>query len=175
MLQRLRVGATPAQRHDATTARRGGSRRRRRRRTWTWRCGKAGSGSKGAGGGWWRRRRRRRRRRQRRRRKAEGEGDGDGVSHIIIQSNNTIRELVYQPKSYLCFTATFSPDGTTQEIVAKLDSSGESFFEERDGKKFYWVDQLRASHAQRAVERFASDLSRVGLTEAEWLRRLTRN
>lgn len=104
-----------------------------------------------------------------------GKGDGDDASHVIIQSDGTVQELVFQPKSYLCFTSVFSPDGTAQEIIAKPDDHGAPFFESTDGKKFYWVDQLRASHAQRAVERFASDLSRVGLTEAEWLRRLARS
>jgi hypothetical protein len=104
-----------------------------------------------------------------------GRGDGDDASHVIIRSDGTVQELVFQPKSYLCFTSVFSPDGTAQEIVAKPDDQGAPFFESIDGKRFYWVDQLRTSHAQRAVERFASDLSRVGLTEAEWLRRLDRS
>ncbi|ARE41332.1 hypothetical protein RGUI_3191 [Rhodovulum sp. P5] len=104
-----------------------------------------------------------------------GEGDGDDASHIVILSDDSVRELVYKPKSYLCFTTTFSPDLATQEVVAKPDDQGALFFENTDGKRFYWADQLRASHAQRAVERFASDLSRVGLTEAEWLRRLAKD
>lgn len=104
-----------------------------------------------------------------------GKDDGDDASHVVIFSDGTVQELVFQPKSYLCFTSIFSPDTTTQEVVAKSDHGGAQFFESIDGKKFYWVDQLRASHAQRAVERFASDLSRVGLTEAEWLRRLARS
>jgi hypothetical protein len=57
-------------------------------------------------------------------------------------------------------------------VLAKAADGGELFFEDTNGKTYQWIDQLRASHAQRAVEKFASDLSRVGLTESEWLRRL---
>lgn len=101
-----------------------------------------------------------------------GEGDDDDASHVIVLSDGTVGELVFEPKSYFCFTSTFSPDGTAREVIAKPDDDGELFFENTSGEKFYWVDQLRATHAQRAVERFASHLSRVGLIEAEWLRRL---
>lgn len=104
-----------------------------------------------------------------------GEGDNDDASHIIVMSDGTVRELVFEPRAYNCFTSMFSPDSARQEIVAKPDGHGALFFKNTDGEKFYWVDQLRASHAQRAVVRFASDLSRVGLTEAEWLRRLTKS
>lgn len=104
-----------------------------------------------------------------------GKDDGDNASHVVILSDGAVQELVYQPKSYLCFTSTFSPDRAAQEVIAEPDDNGSPFFQDTEGQRFYWVDQLRASHAQRAVERFASDLSRVGLTEAEWLRRLARS
>ncbi|SDX73447.1 hypothetical protein [Marinobacter mobilis] len=104
-----------------------------------------------------------------------GQDDGDNASHVVILSDGAVQELVYQPKSYLSFTSTFSPDRAAQEVIAETDDNGAPFFQDTEGQRFYWVDQLRASHAQRAVERFASDLSRVGLTEAEWLRRLARS
>jgi len=39
-------------------------------------------------------------------------------------------------------------------------------------KEFEWVCQLKTTHAQRAVEKFGRELTRIGLTESEWLRRL---
>ena len=101
-----------------------------------------------------------------------GPDTGNSASHVIFKSDDSAIELVYQPKSYLCFATTFAPDRTSQEVVAGKDENDELHFTDSEGKKYYWVDQLRTSHAQRAVERFASDLSRVGLTESEWLRRL---
>ena len=97
---------------------------------------------------------------------------GDSASHIVARPDSATLELIYHPKSYLCFAANFKPDNATQQIVAKPTQEGTVSFKDTDGREYVWVDQLRASHAQRAVERFASDLSRVGLTESEWLRRL---
>ena len=91
---------------------------------------------------------------------------------MIFNSDNPAIELVYHPKSYLCFATTFTPERTSQEVVACKDENDELYFLDSEEKKYFWVDQLRTSHAQRAVERFASDLSRVGLTESDWLRRL---
>ena len=66
----------------------------------------------------------------------------------------------------------FKPDGKQQKVVAKPENEQGLFFEDVAGAKYRWIDQMKPSHAQRAVERFASDLSRVGLTESDWLRRL---
>ncbi|URK16319.1 response regulator receiver domain [Thalassospira sp. GO-4] len=99
-------------------------------------------------------------------------GAGSSASHVIVEQGNSILELIYQPKSYLCLAAEFAPDAVSQRIAAKQEEDGSLFFEDTGWKKYHWLDQLRTSHAQRAVERFASDLSRVGLTESEWLRRL---
>ncbi len=37
--------------------------------------------------------------------------------------------------------------------------------------KFQWILELKEAHAQRIVNNFAAQLSRVGLAESEWLRR----
>lgn len=95
------------------------------------------------------------------------------ASHVVVLPDGSLLELLYQPKSYLCYAVSFTPDSSAQQIVANVDDDGVSYFEDVDGTKYHWVDQLKASHAQRAVEQFASDLSRVGLTESEWLRRLS--
>ncbi len=101
-----------------------------------------------------------------------GPDNGNSASHVIFKSDNSAIELVYHPKSYLCFATKFTPEKASQEVVAGKDENDELYFTDSEGKRYYWIDQLRTSHAQRAVERFASDLSRVGLTESEWLRRL---
>lgn len=97
---------------------------------------------------------------------------GSSASHVVLRPQEPPLELIYIPKSYRCFTATFAPNQSAQMVLAKAADGGELFFEDANGKTYQWIDQLRASHAQRAVEKFASDLSRVGLTESEWLRRL---
>ncbi|MDD9973272.1 MAG: response regulator receiver domain [Candidatus Poribacteria bacterium] len=96
------------------------------------------------------------------------------ISHVVFNRENEIVELLYKPKSDLCTTITFAPDGKTQQVITKSENSGEDYFIDKGSKKYTWIDQLRTSHAQRAVEKLARELSRVGLTEAEWLRLLAK-
>ena len=103
--------------------------------------------------------------------KSDG-GASDYASHVVFKCDGSIQELIYDPKSYRCFTATFRPEKGVAEVQAKKDRSGRLAFTATNRTKYLWVDQLKTAHAQRAVEQFSSDLSRVGLTESDWLRRL---
>ncbi|MEM9128201.1 MAG: response regulator receiver domain [Pseudomonadota bacterium] len=100
-------------------------------------------------------------------------GISDSASHVIFKADGTVQELIYDPKSYRCYTATFKPDRNAREVLAKKNQADTPVFVDTDGTEYVWIDQLKISHAQRAVEQFASDLSRVGLTESDWLRRLS--
>jgi hypothetical protein len=56
--------------------------------------------------------------------------------------------------------------------IVEAKQEGENFyFYDVDGIKFKWILDLKESHAQRIANKFASELSRVGLDESEWLRR----
>ena len=94
---------------------------------------------------------------------------GNYASHVVIKENGEAIELYYQPKSFKCYTAEFLPDTDTKQVQT---CKSETNFVDTNGKKYVWLDQLKTSHAQRAVERYARELSRVGLMESEWLRRL---
>ena len=96
------------------------------------------------------------------------------ISHVVFNREDEIVELLYQPKSYLCSTIIFAPDEKTQQVITKSEKSGEAYFIDNGSKKYTWIAQLRTSHAQRAVEKLARELSRVGLTESEWLRLLAK-
>lgn len=65
--------------------------------------------------------------------------------------------------------------GVKKQVVARGDNGRPHFFTDISGINYRWVDQLKNNHAQRAVERLASDLSRVGLTESEWFRNLEKS
>ena len=97
--------------------------------------------------------------------------DETRASHVIINDDESIVKLFYDPKPKFCYTATFESDSEKEQVVQQEDN-GELYFKDKNNRKYYWKDELRTSHAQRAVERFARHLSRVGLTESEWLRRL---
>ena len=97
------------------------------------------------------------------------------TSHIVVKDGDELVELFYKPKSYYCRVATFAPNLKTKQVQSKELRDGKiGFYDKYKRRHYHWVDQLKQSHAQRAVEKLASDLSRVGLTESEWLRLLAR-
>ena len=92
----------------------------------------------------------------------------------VIEDERGIRELLYTPKSYNCVTLEFKPDSATKKVMAIGDDAGNLNFTCIDNHRYKWIAQLKPDHAQRAAEQFARDLSRVGLTESEWLRLMSR-
>lgn len=98
-----------------------------------------------------------------------------GTSHIVVKDGHEFVELLYQPKSYHCRVATFAPNLKTKRVQSKRLRDGKIGFYDRSRRRHYhWIDQLKTPHAQRAVEKLARDLSRVGLTESEWSRLLAK-
>jgi hypothetical protein len=96
-------------------------------------------------------------------------------ANYIIEDENGFRELLYTPKSFNCISLEFEPDSETETVVAKKDIKNNlSFICETDNERYKWIAQLKPEHAQRAAEQFASNLSRVGLTESEWLRLMSK-
>ena len=39
------------------------------------------------------------------------------------------------------------------------------------GTKYYWLGELRFDFAQKIINEYSSEISRVGVNESEWLRR----
>jgi len=98
---------------------------------------------------------------------------GNQASHVVVKEDTETIELFYQAKSYQCYVAIFSPDPHAKQVITRVSrKTGEQVFVDKSRRCYVWIDQLKPSHAQRAVEKFARDLSRVGLTESEWLRML---
>ena len=64
----------------------------------------------------------------------------------------------------------FIPSPGSDTISAREDK-GSFVFESSFKEKFIWLSDLKDAHAQRVANNFASQLSRIGLDESEWLRR----
>jgi hypothetical protein len=45
------------------------------------------------------------------------------------------------------------------------------YFTAKNGTHYKWIGDLRFEQAQRIANKYAAELSRVGLNESEWLRR----
>jgi hypothetical protein len=102
------------------------------------------------------------------------EGDSNKKINHIIEDENEFIELLYTPKSYNCLTIEFKPDLDTKTVTAKKDNKNNLNFTCKSRLKYKWIAQLKPEHAQRAAEQFSRELSRVGLTESEWLRLMSK-
>jgi len=78
--------------------------------------------------------------------------------------------LIVDNKSYSIELHRFSPNENNANITAELKENGEYVFEDTDGKKFVWVAELKELFAQHIVSAYASQLSRVGIDNSEWIR-----
>lgn len=91
------------------------------------------------------------------------ETDKGKATHVIGDGSD-FADLIYKPKIEKCVTLAFKP---SRERIAATELE---FIDAKGQKTYQWIAQLKPKHAQGAVEQFARELSRVGLTESEWLR-----
>jgi hypothetical protein len=93
---------------------------------------------------------------------------GKKVTHIV-PNGDKFCELFFNPwkenRVILYISANYK-----KMVAAKGDNATGYVFSDDNKNEYQWVAQLKPEHAQRAVEQFSRELSRVGLTESEWLR-----
>ncbi|XCN73878.1 MAG: response regulator receiver domain [Candidatus Electrothrix aestuarii] len=87
------------------------------------------------------------------------------VTHIIPEGEEYC-ELSFNPCKENRLLIAFSANH--KETVSEKKGTG--IFLDDKQNKYKWIAQLKPDHAQQAAEKFARELSRVGLTESEWLR-----
>lgn len=87
-------------------------------------------------------------------------------------SNNGIK-LQLDSKSYSIRTLKFksNKEGVVEPKKKNDKYIFEQVYNKRSDEKFEWILDLKDLHAQRIVADYASNLSRVGLNESEWLRK----
>jgi hypothetical protein len=74
----------------------------------------------------------------------------------------------YKSKVSGVFVSNFKPG--TDAVCADKNDTNRFIFKDENEKDYEWIAELKTEHAQRAAEQFGRELSRVGLTESEWLR-----
>lgn len=97
----------------------------------------------------------------------ESTTDGPFTHCVSDVSDNVIR-LRYKPKLSSIFVSNFK--GSVDVVYANKDEEDRFIFTGGSEKNYEWIAELKTEHAQRAAEQFGRELSRVGLTESEWLR-----
>jgi hypothetical protein len=96
---------------------------------------------------------------------------GKGHPVFVENLNNELLNLVFEsgkPSKHL-WLAPFIPDVTKRLVIATKNDTNKYVFTSGN-YKFEWVAQLKPTHAQRIANTVGQQLSRVGLTEAEWAR-----
>ena len=104
----------------------------------------------------------------------------EGTFNIIIEDLG-FKKFLIQDDTYELRTIKFPPAPNKDIVEAVLRDKKFYFvpFYNSDNKdykmeideEFEWILDLKEAHAQRIVNKFAAQLSRVGLDESEWLRR----
>ena len=96
---------------------------------------------------------------------------GRGNPVIVQRDNGELLKLVFQPgkPSAFMWMSLFSPDASRGVVTATLEG-GSTYVFECAGVKYEWIAQLKPSQAQRIANSISQQMSRVGLTEAEWAR-----
>ena len=98
---------------------------------------------------------------------------GDQKSDIIVKIDGIdyeklkINQKIYD-STYFQFSSNYADD----QVVRAEREDSHYIFETTNGLKFKWISELKNQHAQRIVNNFAANISRVGLDESEWLRRV---
>ncbi|MDD4992827.1 MAG: response regulator receiver domain [Paludibacter sp.] len=83
-------------------------------------------------------------------------------------------KLKLQKKSFSLRTIQFECDNDEGVIKAEMSEDSKYIFKQiyvtEDDEQFEWLLDLKDLHSQRIVSNYASELSRVGIDQFEWLR-----
>lgn len=93
------------------------------------------------------------------------------IQLVLKTKENSYRRFCVCTDPCQWLLAEFKPSGLGKPVIAEKSKDGHFFFNGKDGKKFYWIGELKADFAQRVAQHFASGLSRVATDNSEWLRR----
>ena len=93
---------------------------------------------------------------------------GETGEHPLII--NDVLKLSPNKSSYAIKTIKFKPQQEGSTIIQALKIDDKYIFKSSHDEEYEWVVDLKEMHAQRIVNNYCSQLSRVGLNESEWLR-----
>lgn len=98
----------------------------------------------------------------------------DSKFDLVIKHHEHLIEFNVRYKPHDVKLLDFYP---TEKLIKAKGKPGNWFFMGKDFPasfvKCHWVADLKFAHAQRIAERFGGQISRVGLMESDWLRRMS--
>lgn len=90
----------------------------------------------------------------------------DLVFTVDQRLNMSVRTIFSPSKSVM---QEFAPD--SDGVVRARSVGRRTCFVSTNRRRYQWIGELKFEHTQRIVNRYAAQISRVGLDESEWLRR----
>jgi len=98
--------------------------------------------------------------------------ESGGETHVVVTNEKQLQIAKY---SYEIKTIKFEADKDKRYVCSKrINNMGKDtfVFTSIHKEEFEWVLELKDLHAQRILNSYSANLSRVGLDESEWLRQL---
>lgn len=88
---------------------------------------------------------------------------------VVVEENH---HLFVDSKSYSIELHKFAPnkDSDTQITAQYVPQDNKYVFTDITGQRFIWIAELKEMFAQHIVSAYASQLSRVGIDNSEWIR-----
>jgi len=94
-----------------------------------------------------------------------------GWFSLCLFVDGTLIRLRIDPRPHEIQMVPFAPSTVSKTVVATRAQDQWWFGNVAANPKWRWLGELKFEHAQRAVQAFANQNSRIGLTESEWQRR----
>lgn len=92
----------------------------------------------------------------------------DTKGEAVITEEN--KHLIVDNRSYSLESHKFSPTNNNETLIIAKKIKNKYVFQDSDKKQFIWVAELKKLFAQHIVSAYASQLSRVGIDNSEWIR-----
>ena len=90
------------------------------------------------------------------------------LQFVLCKDKDTYKRISVCMEMNQWSLVKFQPNQYTQSVVAEHDSTG-FYFTDTASVRFDWLGELKMEFAQRIAHEFTSGLSRVAVTDSEWL------
>ena len=94
--------------------------------------------------------------------------DRQQLQFVLCKDKDTYKRIGVCMEMNQWSFVKFQPNQYTQSVVAEYDSTG-FYFTDTASVRFNWLGELKMEFAQRIAHEFTSGLSRVAVTDSEWL------